>query len=254
MWSQVILWCLVWMYLSKNFESILEAIGIKHTPRKIKAEVDEERKWKFANTRTSLIHSTFAGFWGLILIMQNPKLFTDCDTYDSRGVRMACCCFGYFLYDSIDLIKKLGFVKAHDILVHHAIVFGNLSYLTHHGLLMGGVVTGLCNELANITLHIRMIVKMSGRNPENSSFYRWFRWLNLLCYVGLRIIFHGRITHHCWVNLYTVGWSTFLFLMALNIMILIFATRLIKTDFLGGWRKSNGEYSTDVGAKNKDLK
>jgi hypothetical protein len=37
---------------------------------------------------------------------------------------MGCCCFGYFIYDTIDLIKNIGVVQAYDILIHHAIVFG----------------------------------------------------------------------------------------------------------------------------------
>ena len=40
--------------------------------------------------------------------------------------------------------------------------------------------------------------------------------------------------------------TTFVFasINILNIMIAIFAYRLIKTDFLGGWKKSAGEYAT----------
>jgi hypothetical protein len=56
-----LVWCLVWIYISRNFEQILDALGLKHTPRKIQAEIDPIRKWKFSNTRTSLIHSIFTG-------------------------------------------------------------------------------------------------------------------------------------------------------------------------------------------------
>ena len=45
---------------------------------------------------------------------------------------------------------------------------GNLTYLAYNGVLVGGIVTGLSVEIANVTLHIRMILKMSGRNPANS--------------------------------------------------------------------------------------
>ena len=38
--------------------------------------------------------------------------------------------------------------------------------------------------------------------------------------------------------------SVFASINILNIMIAIFAYRLIKTDFLGGWKKSAGEYAT----------
>lgn len=58
-----LMWFLIWIYLSRNFEQILEALGMKHTPRKIQAEVDPLRKWKFTNTRTSLIHSIFTGWF-----------------------------------------------------------------------------------------------------------------------------------------------------------------------------------------------
>jgi len=40
--------------------------------------------------------------------------------------------------------------------------------LVYNKALIGGVVVGLANEMANITLNIRMVMKMSGRNPGNS--------------------------------------------------------------------------------------
>lgn len=42
--------------------------------------------------------------------------------------------------------------------------------------------------------------------------------------------------------------KVFFFLNMLNLMIFIFSCKLIKTDFLGGWKKSKGEYATDVSA------
>ena len=117
----------------------------------------------------------------MILLVLNTELFSDLNTSDSRVKTMACCCFGYFLYDSFALIKHLGVLRAYDILIHHAIVFCkyfykalknsflvNLYFLCHKNALIGGVCVGLAAELANITLNIRMIMKMSGRNPGNS--------------------------------------------------------------------------------------
>ena len=48
------------------------------------------------------------------------------------------------------------------------VILGNLYYLVYNKALIGGVVVGLANEMANITLNIRMVMKMSGRNPGNS--------------------------------------------------------------------------------------
>ena len=97
---------------------------------------------------------------------------------------MASCCFGYILYDSFALAKQRGIVRAYDILLHHAIVFGNLYFLCYQNALIGGLCVGLAFalELANITLNIRMIKKMSGRNPGNSSSYalgqcRFLLWI-----------------------------------------------------------------------------
>ena len=81
------------------------------------------------------------------------------------------------------MIKHNGLIQSYDILLHHLIVFGmetltifvrfilisgNLYYLVYNKALIGGVVVGLANEMANITLNIRMVMKMSGRNPGNS--------------------------------------------------------------------------------------
>jgi len=35
-------------------------------------------------------------------------------------------------------------------------------------------------------------------------------------------------------------------------MIAIFSVKLVQTDFLGGWRKSKGEYATDVASTGTD--
>ena len=59
-------------------------------------------------------------------MIKRPELFWDCNNFDQGAIRMACCCFGYFLYDSIDLIQQVGIVKSYDLLIHHAIVFGKL--------------------------------------------------------------------------------------------------------------------------------
>ena len=59
----------------------------------------------------------------MVLLILNTELFSDLNTTDSRVKTMACCCFGYFLYDSFALIKHLGVIRAYDILIHHAIVF-----------------------------------------------------------------------------------------------------------------------------------
>jgi len=167
----VLSWAFIWHQISNNFDQIMETIGIKHTPRKIQAEDDDSlKRWKFSNTRTSLVHSIVSGVWSVIILIRNPELFEHLENFDSRVKTMACCCFGYFIYDSLEIIKYLGFKKAWDILAHHAIVFGNLYYLCHQRALVGGICVGLANELANITLNIRMIMKMSGRNPGNSRY------------------------------------------------------------------------------------
>ncbi|CBY24532.1 unnamed protein product [Oikopleura dioica] len=251
MFGLTIMWFFIWIYIARNFHHIMATLGVKHTPRKIQAEVDPIRKWKFENTRTSLIHAILVGVWAVVLLIKNPSLFTDLNNYDDSVMRMACCSFGYFLYDSIDMIKGAGLRNSLDLLVHHAIVFGHLFYLGHNKALVGGIAVGLAVELANITLHIRMILKMSGRNPQNSRFYANFRWLNLLCYGGVRLIFHSRITVHSWKFLNNPDFpfctaAVFTSINILNIMIAIFAYRLIKTDFLGGWKKSAGEYATDI--------
>ena len=66
------------------------------------------------------------GLWGVCILIKRPELFWDCNNFDQGAIRMACCCFGYFLYDSIDLIQQVGIVKSYDLLIHHAIVFGKL--------------------------------------------------------------------------------------------------------------------------------
>ena len=68
----VVSWAFVWHYISHNFHQGMEIFGIKHTPRKMQAEEDDIRRWKFSNTRTSLIHSIISGdFFSLNPIVIN---------------------------------------------------------------------------------------------------------------------------------------------------------------------------------------
>jgi hypothetical protein len=247
----VVSWAFVWHYISHNFHQGMEIFGIKHTPRKLQVEEDDIRRWKFSNTRTSLIHSIVSGLWCCFIISTNTDLFWDLNLFDARVQTMACCSFGYFIYDSFSMIKHNGLIQSYDIMLHHLIVFGNLYYLVHNKALIGGVVVGLANEMANITLNIRMVMKMSGRNPGNSSSYRKFRWVNLAGYCGLRILFHGRLTQyvHSVLDDDSIPYVTLpvaVFLNILNLMITIFSYRLVKTDFLGGWKKRGGEMSIDI--------
>jgi len=62
MWGLIVMWCFIWFYISsRSFEKILDGFGIHHTPKKVEEEKDPIRKWKYLNTRTSLIHATIAG-------------------------------------------------------------------------------------------------------------------------------------------------------------------------------------------------
>ena len=47
---------------------------------------------------------------------------------------MACCSFGYFIYDSFSMIKHNGLIQSYDILLHHLIVFGKCNLIISHNL------------------------------------------------------------------------------------------------------------------------
>ena len=64
------------------------------------------------------------GLWCCFIISTNTDLFWDLNLYDSRVQTMACCSFGYFIYDSFSMIKHNGLIQSYDILLHHLIVFG----------------------------------------------------------------------------------------------------------------------------------
>ena len=84
------------------------------------------------------------------------------------------------------------------------------------------------------------------------SSYRRFRWVNVVFYCGLRLLFHSRITLYLINTLDDpeVPYSTptvFWMMNTLNVMIAIFSYRLVKTDFLGGWKsKQSVEVSYDI--------
>ena len=74
----------------------------------------------------------FSGLWCCFIISTNTDLFWDLNLYDSRVQTMACCSFGYFIYDSFSMIKHNGLIQSYDILLHHLIVFGELNPIISH--------------------------------------------------------------------------------------------------------------------------
>ena len=73
---------------------------------------------------TQLLLISQLGLWCSFIISTNTDLFWDLNLYDSRVQTMACCSFGYFIYDSFSMIKHNGLIQSYDILLHHLIVFG----------------------------------------------------------------------------------------------------------------------------------
>ncbi|TSL04284.1 Calfacilitin [Bagarius yarrelli] len=147
---------------------------------------------------------------------------------------------GYFMQDAGDILFSGYARESWEFLFHHVLVIWAFMYavLTRH--YVAGSVVALFVEVNSVFLHSRLMLKMSGV-AKNSLLYTIIKFLNITTYISFRL---GAQFYLTWYIVVNYSWldhaGYFLVSMVLiNIMMLIYFYRLLRTDFFSKHSQSN---------------
>lgn len=193
---------------------------------------DKFRSWRWRNLSVSMVHSLITGTWALTCVLVWPETLNDIHLYHTPlSYLLVCVSSGYFVQDACDIIFTGHARGSWEFLVHHALVIGCFLYALYTQLYVAGAVIALFVEVNSVTLHLRLMLKLAG--AQSSPLYHVNKVANLITYVVFRLLTQFYLTWYITYNyskLDNAGY--FLFSMGvMNIMILIYFYRLLRSDF-----------------------
>ncbi|XP_053426402.1 TLC domain-containing protein 1 isoform X2 [Nycticebus coucang] len=165
-------------------------------------------------------------------VWQTPEMLVEIETaWSLSGYLLVCFSAGYFIHDTVDIVVSRQARASWEYLVHHIMAMGAFFSGIFWSSFVGGGVLTLLVEVSNIFLTIRMMMKIN--NAQNLLLYRVNKYVNLVMYFLFRLAPQAYLT---WFFLRYVGQGTqgtFLLgiLLLLDVMILIYFSRLLRSDF-----------------------
>ncbi|XP_043574328.1 TLC domain-containing protein 1 [Chiloscyllium plagiosum] len=195
-------------------------------------EGNKTKSWRWTNLSVSLVHSAITGPWALLCVYNSPEMLTELLTFHSSfSYLLICVSTGYFVQDVADIIMNGQSKASWEFLLHHMLVISTFLYivLTHN--YVAGAVVALFVEINSIFLHTRLLLKLA--NAQTSQLYHYNKYINVFTYIIFRLIAQFYLTWFMLTNFNILPNSGYinLNLNAMNIMILVYFYRLIRTDF-----------------------
>ncbi|XP_054650374.1 TLC domain-containing protein 1 [Dunckerocampus dactyliophorus] len=195
---------------------------------------DEFRSWEWRNLSVSMVHSLLTGPWALACaVTWPPEMLNELHSYHTpSSYLLVCVSTGYFVQDSADIILAGHGRGSWEFLVHHALVIPTFLYALYTRLYISTVVVALFVEVNSVTLHLRLLLKRAG--ATSSTVYHINKVINMCTFIIFRLCSQLYLT---WYILRRYSWlphaSFFLAaLMAMNVMILVYLYRLVRSDFI----------------------
>ncbi|XP_010179001.1 PREDICTED: calfacilitin, partial [Mesitornis unicolor] len=150
----------------------------------------------------------------------------------------------YFIHDSLDIIFSHQSRSSWEYLVHHAMAISAFLSLIITGRFLVAAMLLLLVEVSNIFLTIRMLLKMS--NVPSPALYEANKYVNLVMYFAFRLAPQSYLTWYFLRYVEVQGQGAFLTvnLLLLDVMILMYFSRLLRSDFFPSLRK--GSVGRDV--------
>uniref|UniRef100_A0A8I6A667 TLC domain containing 1 n=1 Tax=Rattus norvegicus TaxID=10116 RepID=A0A8I6A667_RAT len=168
-------------------------------------QTDPLRTWRWHNLLVSFTHSIVSGIWALLCIWQTPEMLVEIETaWSVCGYLLVCFSAGYFIHDTVDIVVSRQTRASWEYLVHHVMAMGAFFSGIFWKRFVGGGVLTLLVEVSNIFLTLRMMMKIN--NAQDILLYK---------YAGQR----------------TLGTFLLSILLMLDVMILIYFSRLLRSDF-----------------------
>ncbi|XP_042298214.1 TLC domain-containing protein 1 [Sceloporus undulatus] len=220
-----------------GFGALRWALG--RTPQPEYVRRDPTRLWRWKNLLVSFVHSVVAGVWAVAGVWRIPGgIFADLVHASSpSGHLLLCVSAGYFIHDSLDIIVCHQSRASWEYLVHHAMaVTGLFSGIYLERFVAAGLVS-LFVEVSNIFLTMRMMMRL-GRLPFHT-FYEVNKYVNLVMYFLFRLFPQAYLTWYFVRFVEMRGQGAFLMvnLVLLDGMILVYFSRLLRSDFCPDTRK-----------------
>ncbi|XP_015994557.1 TLC domain-containing protein 1 [Rousettus aegyptiacus] len=213
-----------------TFRALRRALCRLPLPAHVRA--DPLRTWRWRNLLVSLVHSIVSGIWALLCIWQTPEMLVDIETgWSLSSYLLVCFSTGYFIHDTVDIVVSNQAEASWEYLVHHVMALAAFfSGIFQNRFVSGGVLT-LLVEVSNIFLTIRMMMKIN--NAQNHPLYRINKYVNLVVYFFFRLAPQAYLTQFFlqYVGQRTLGTFLLGVLIMLDIMILIYFFRLLRSDF-----------------------
>ncbi|TRY57573.1 hypothetical protein DNTS_023503 [Danionella cerebrum] len=175
-------------------------------------------------------------------VIQYPAMVHDLSsTYSPSSYMLVVVSSGYFIADAADIIFS-GYAKASwEFLLHHVLVLWCFLFSVFTRRYVAGAVVALFVEVNSVFLHTRLLLNLA-KVSHTSLILKANKALNFLTYVMFRL---GAQFYITWFLIYHYSSLDFAFyflttMMLMNIMILIYFYRLIRSDLLTRQRAQNG--------------
>uniref|UniRef100_A0A2K5RBI6 TLC domain containing 1 n=1 Tax=Cebus imitator TaxID=2715852 RepID=A0A2K5RBI6_CEBIM len=165
-------------------------------------------------------------------VWQTPDMLVEIETaWSLSGYLLVCFSAGYFIHDTVDIVASGQARASWEYLVHHIMAMGAFFSGIFWSSFVGGGVLTLLVEVSNIFLTIRMMMKIS--NAQDHFLYRVNKYVNLVMYFLFRLAPQAYLTHFFlrYVGQRTLGTFLLAVLLMLDVMILIYFSRLLRSDF-----------------------
>ncbi|KAG8122548.1 putative TLC domain-containing protein [Naja naja] len=170
---------------------------------------DATRTWRWRNLLVSFAHSVVAGLWAVVGLWQLPGAFDDLVETTSP---------------SVHLLLPLGLLSG--VFLNRFVAAGLLSMFV---------------EVSNIFLTLRMMMRL-GKLPL-ATFYEVNKYLNLAAYFLFRLAPQAYLTWFFVRHVEMRGQGAFLMvnLVLLDAMILMYFSRLLRSDFCPGGHRPGSD-------------
>uniref|UniRef100_A0A671S5M9 TLC domain containing 1 n=1 Tax=Sinocyclocheilus anshuiensis TaxID=1608454 RepID=A0A671S5M9_9TELE len=196
-------------------------------------DTDPWRTWKWRNLSVSLVHSLLTGIWAF----HHCGCFLFLFIYlDQRWTFVFLLC--YFIQDAGDIIFS-GYAKASwEFLLHHVMVIWCFVYAVFTHQYVAGAVVALFVEVNSVFLHTRLLLKLA-KVAHNSFIYTVNKLFNVVTYVTFRLGAQFYLTWYLIHHYSSLDHALYFLItmMLMNIMILIYFYRLLRTDFFSKGHK-----------------
>ncbi|XP_006002390.1 TLC domain-containing protein 1 [Latimeria chalumnae] len=203
-----------------------------YVPLPKQVEEDTVKTWRWWNLCVSLVHSIITGPWALLCVFLCPEMLIQIPSkFTSHSYFLVCVSSGYFVQDALDIILSGQSKASWEFLLHHALVICCFLYAVFTHRYIAGTVIALFVEVNSIFLHTRLLLKLA--RVQASRLYYTNKYANLITYVSFRLAAQFYLTWYIVKHFDILEHATFFLvtMMLMNIMMLIYFYRLIRTDF-----------------------